>query len=200
MAADLTLRQREILDYIRRYLEDHGYPPTRAEIAKHFGFKVAASAQEHLKALAAKGAIAIIPGNARGIRVLAEDEEGVPLVGRVAAGQPILAAEHIEGRYRLPAGLFQPTPDYLLRVRGESMREAGILDGDLLAVHAQRLAEEGQIVVARLGEEVTVKRLRRKDRRLLLEPAHPAMQPIEVTGREDFAIEGVAVGVIRRFD
>jgi repressor LexA len=200
MSNELTPRQREVLDFIRRYSAEHGYPPTRLEIARHFGFKVAASAQEHLQALAAKGAIALVPGNARGIRLLSAEEEGVPLVGRVAAGRPILAAEHIERRYRLPPGLFRPMPDYLLRVQGESMRDAGILDGDLLAVRRRSLAEARQIVVARLGEEVTVKRLRREGGRLFLDPAHPDFRPIEVSGREDFLIEGVAVGLIRRLE
>ncbi len=200
MSRQLTERQQAILRFIREYTESHGYPPTRAEIARHFGFRVAASAQDHLRALASKGAITLVPGNARGIRLLDQDaEEGIPLVGRVAAGRPILAAEHIEARYQLPAGLFRPMPDFLLKVRGESMIEAGIFDGDLLAVRKGASATEGQIVVARLGEEVTVKRLKAKGAVILLEPANRAMLPIEVQHPDEFAIEGVAVGVIRRF-
>lgn len=200
MNRQLTERQQAILRFIREYTANHGYPPTRAEIARHFGFRVTASAQEHLRALASKGVIALVPGNARGIRLFDQDaEEGIPLVGRVAAGRPILAAEHIEARYQLPSGLFRPMPDFLLEVRGESMIEAGILDGDLLAVRKTASADEGQIVVARLGEEVTVKRLKSKGKITILEPANCTMPLIKVRHPDEFAIEGVAVGVIRRF-
>ncbi|MDW8479589.1 MAG: transcriptional repressor LexA [Xanthomonadales bacterium] len=201
----LTGRQREILDYLREHLRTFGYPPTRAEIARRFGFRVAASAEEHLQALARKGAIALVPGSARGIRILAEEaesleggEEGVPLLGTVAAGEPILALEEAErGRLPLPEGLFGRKPDFLLRVRGESMREAGILDGDLVAVAKGSQAAHGELVVARLGEEATLKRLHRRGGETLLVPANAEFDPIPVTGREDLVIEGRVIGVIR---
>ena len=165
-APRLTARQRQILDWIRAHIETAGMPPTRAEIAAGLGFSTASSAEDHLQALAKKGAIELKPGASRGLRL--RDFPGLPvqgtlpLVGRVAAGHPILATEHVEGRYRVDPALFSPTADFLLRVRGESMRDAGILDGDLLAVHKTAEARSGQIVVARLGDEVTVKRLDRK--------------------------------------
>src|SRR4030095_3218049 len=164
----LTARQQQILDWIRGHMEATGMPPTRAEIAAGLGFYTASSAEDHLQALARKGAIELTPGAARGLRL--RDMPGLPiqgtlpLVGRVAAGTPILAAEHIEGQYRIDATLFAPRADYLLRVKGASMQDAGILDGDLLVVHKTDDARSGQIVVARLGEEVTVKRLKRRGR------------------------------------
>ncbi|MDX1610715.1 MAG: transcriptional repressor LexA, partial [Halofilum sp. (in: g-proteobacteria)] len=158
---ELTPRQQEILELIRDHLEEHGHPPTRAEIARRLGFRSANAAESHLRALERKGALELTRGASRGIRLLGDFDGGVPLVGRVAAGSPILAAENVEGRYRLAADLFHPRADYLLRVHGESMRDAGILDGDLLAVHRAAEADNGRIVVARLDDEVTVKRFRR---------------------------------------
>jgi repressor LexA len=202
----LTARQQQILDWIRTHIDVHGMPPTRAEIAKGLGFSTPSSAEDHLQALARKGALEILPGASRGLKL--KDLPGMPLqgtlplVGRVAAGSPILAAEHIEGRYRVDPELFSPRADYLLRVRGASMRDAGILDGDLLAVHRTSEARSGQIVVARVagrgGDEVTVKRLKRRGREILLVPENPAYAPIVVDpDTTSFAIEGVGVGLIR---
>jgi len=195
----LTARQAQVLDLIRQYIVDTGYPPTRADIARELGFRSANAAEEHLKALARKGAIEMIPGTSRGIRL--PDESGLPIVGRVAAGSPILAAEHIEDRVDVPAGFFQPRADYLLRVRGDSMRDVGIMDGDLLAVHRTVEARNGQIVVARVEDEVTVKRLQRTRarNRILLLPENPEYDPIEVDLREqELQIEGLGVGVLRQ--
>ena len=197
----LTARQQEILDWIRRHLETTGMPPTRAEIAAGLGFRTASSAEDHLRALARKGAIELTPGASRGLR-LAEMPElpgtGLPLVGRVAAGHPILATEHIEAHLRLDPALFTPRADFLLRVRGQSMKNAGILDGDLLAVHKTAEARTGQIVVARLGDEVTVKRLKREGTQVLLMPENPDFAPIVVAGKRDaLTIEGIGVGLIR---
>ncbi len=195
----LTRRQQQVLDVIRRNIRDTGYPPTRADIAAQLGFRSANAAEEHLKALARKGAIEIIPGTSRGIRL--PEFEGLPVVGRVAAGSPILAQEHIEDYCEVPPHLFQPSADYLLRVHGESMRGAGIMDGDLLAVHRASEARNGEIVVARIDDEVTVKRLARTRTRHLLHlmPENPDFTVIEVDLRHsDFAIEGLAVGLIRR--
>jgi len=197
----LTDRQTQVLELIRRHIEDTGYPPTRADIAAELGFKSPNAAEEHLKALARKGAIEIIPGTSRGIRLPELEEIGLPLIGRVAAGNPILAEENIEDRVDLPAGFFQPRADYLLRVRGDSMIDAGILDGDLLAVHKTTQATNGQIVVARIEDEVTVKRFQRTRKRdqILLLPENSAYQPIEVNlAHQAFAIEGLSVGVIRQ--
>ena len=195
----LTARQAQILELIRQYIGETGYPPTRAEIAKELGFKSANAAEEHLKALARKGAIEMIPGTSRGIRVPELADQGLPIVGRVAAGDPILAEENIEDRIDLPAGFFQPQADYLLRVRGDSMIDAGILDGDLLAVHKTQQVTNGQIVVARIDQEVTVKRFQRTKKRnqILLLPENEAYSPIEVDlANQAFAIEGLSVGVI----
>jgi len=197
----LTPRQSQVLDLIRQYINDTGYPPTRADIAAELGFRSPNAAEEHLKALARKGAIEIIPGTSRGIRLPDAEQPGLPLVGRVAAGNPILAEENIEDRIDIPAGFFQPRADYLLRVRGDSMIDAGILDGDLLAVHKTQQATNGQIVVARIEDEVTVKRFQRTRRRnqILLLPENPDYQPIEVDlANPAFAIEGLSVGVIRQ--
>ncbi len=197
----LTARQAQILELIRQYISETGYPPTRAEIAKELGFKSANAAEEHLKALARKGAIEMIPGTSRGIRIAELADQGLPIVGRVAAGDPILAEENIEDRIDLPAGFFQPQADYLLRVRGDSMIDAGILDGDLLAVHKTQQATNGQIVVARIDQEVTVKRFQRTKKRnqILLLPENDAYSPIEVDlANQAFAIEGLSVGVIRQ--
>lgn len=194
----LTARQAEVLDVIKAHLADTGYPPTRKDIAREFGFKSPNAAEEHLRALARKGAIEMIPGTSRGIRLTQAD--GLPLVGRVAAGAPILAQEHVEEHLAVPPGLFYPSADFLLRVQGDSMMDAGILDGDLLAVHDTPTARNGDIVVARIDDEVTVKRLRRKSRsKLLLLPENADYEPIEVNARSgEFAIEGVSVGIIRR--
>jgi repressor LexA len=201
MTGTLTARQAQILELIRQYISETGYPPTRAEIAKELGFKSANAAEEHLKALARKGAIEMIPGTSRGIRLPELLDQGLPIVGRVAAGDPILAEENIEDRIDLPAGFFQPQADYLLRVRGDSMIDAGILDGDLLAVHKTQQATNGQIVVARIDQEVTVKRFQRTKKRnqILLLPENEAYNPIEVDlANQAFAIEGLSVGVIRQ--
>ncbi len=201
MQISLTPRQSEVLDLIKRYINDTGYPPTRADIAQELGFRSPNAAEEHLKALSRKGAIEIIPGTSRGIRLPDTYESGLPLVGRVAAGNPILAEENIEDRVDLPAGFFQPRADYLLRVKGDSMIDAGILDGDLLAVHKTQQATNGQIVVARIEDEVTVKRFQRTRRRnqILLLPENPDYSPIEVDlANQMFAIEGLSVGVIRQ--
>ena len=200
----LTPRQAEILAFIKHSLERHGYPPTRAEIAQQLGFKSPNAAEEHLKALARKGAIEMIPGASRGIRIpegeQQESDEGcLPVIGRVAAGAPILAQAHIEDTFKLDAGIFKPRADYLLRVRGMSMKDAGILDGDLLAVHATQEARNGQIVVARLDEEVTVKRFKRDGKHVWLLAENPEFAPIEVNlDEQDLVIEGLSVGVIRR--
>ena len=194
----LTPRQQEILDFIIETLEETGMPPTRADICDAFGFRSPTAAEDHLKALANKGVIELLPGQARGIQVLVGFEQGIPLVGRVAAGAPILAEEHVEEYFDLDPAFFQPQADYLLRVRGHSMRDGGILNGDLLAVHRVSTASSGQIVVARLENDVTVKRFRRRGNRVTLEAQNPDFAPIEVDLRdEDFAIEGLGVGVIR---
>ena len=196
----LTTRQGQILEFIRCHLRDTGYPPTRSEIAGHMGFRSVNSAEEHLRALARKGAIEMVPGASRGIRL--PEHDGLPLVGRVAAGAPVLATEHIEEHVQLPPNFFRPEAHFLLRVKGDSMTDAGILDGDLLAVHNTPEARNGQIVVARINDEVTVKRLRRatrRSRRLQLLPENDAYDPIDVDLRnDDFAIEGLSVGVLRR--
>ena len=177
-------------------------PPTRAEIAAGLGFSTPSSAEDHLQALARKGAVEIVPGASRGLRL--KEIPGVPvqgtlpLVGRVAAGSPILAAEHIEAHYRVDAELFSPRADYLLRVRGTSMTGAGILEGDLLAVHKTAEARPGQIVVARIEDEVTVKRFRRRGREIVLSPENPEFEPIVVDPRQtSFTIEGIGVGLVR---
>jgi repressor LexA len=199
----LTPRQRQILDWITEQNARNGAPPTRAEIASAFGFRSANAAEDHLRALARKGAIEMAPGRSRGIRVVGArarqlDSTLLPLIGRVAAGSPILALENVESELAVDAGLFQPRADYLLRVRGDSMTGVGILDGDLLAVHRSRSAESGQIVVARIGDEVTVKRLQRDGDRVRLCAENLAYAPIEVDpAREDFVLEGLAVGVVR---
>ncbi len=197
---DLTSRQEQVLGLIKQYAEETGYPPTRAEIARILGFKSANAAEEHIKALARKGAIEIIPGASRGIR-LPDVQSGIPIIGRVAAGNPILAQEHIEDYCNIPHQFFSPSADYFLRVHGMSMKDAGILDGDLLAVHKTDQVRNGQIVVARIGEEVTVKRFRRIGNRAQIEllPENPDFDIIHVDMRDqDFSIEGLSVGVIRR--
>jgi repressor LexA len=192
----LTARQAQILKLIEEYTEHSGYPPTRSEICEAMGFKSPNAAEEHLRALARKGVIEMIPGASRGIRL--KQEPGVPIIGRVAAGSPILAAEHIEGRYHLDSSLFNPSADYLLKVRGLSMRDAGILDGDLLAVHKTTDFRTGQIVVARIEDEVTVKRIRRNREKVELIPENPDFETRVVDPRrEHLTIEGIAVGIIR---
>jgi len=195
----LTQRQQQVLDIVRQHIDQTGYPPTRADIARELGFKSANAAEEHLKALARKGAIEIIAGASRGIRL--PQSTGIPIVGRVAAGNPVLAEENIEDYCDLPPGFFKPPADYFLKVQGDSMIEVGILDGDLLAVHSTPLANTGDIVVARIEDEVTVKRLRKTGQKHLLEllPENPDYEPIKVDLREQaFAIEGLSVGVLRR--
>jgi len=193
---ELTPRQAQILHLIREHLSSRGYPPTRAEICRIMGFRSPNAAEEHLKALARKGAIEMAPGASRGLRLT--EMQGVPVVGRVAAGSPILAESHIETHYQIDPALFRPRADYLLRVRGLSMRDAGILEGDLLAVHRSQEPRSGQIVVARINDEVTVKRYRRQGGLVRLLPENPDFKTIVVDPkREAFAIEGIAVGVIR---
>ena len=217
----LTDRQQAILDFLREHIAAEGRPPTLAEIAQAFGFRQARSAQDHLQALAAKGVIELVPG-ARGIRLL--DEEGeplappssmtsgfggpgaanapqwltLPLLGRVAAGRPIDPQADYEGQMLLDRALFFPQPDYLLRVKGDSMVDDGIFDGDLIAVRRTPDADNNQIVVARLDGEVTVKRLKRGKGRVLLMPRNPNYAPIEVPEQADFAIEGLYCGLVRR--
>ncbi len=192
----LTPRQSEILNFIQEFIEENEIPPTRVEIAKALGFKSPNSAEEHLRALKRKGAIELIPGASRGIRL--REAGGVPLVGRVAAGSPMLAEEHIEARYQLDPQLFNPRPHYLLQVHGMSMRDAGILDGDLVAVHRTPDIRSSQIVVARLEDEVTVKRYRQEGSQVWLLPENPDFAPIRIDlTRTPLVIEGVVVGVLR---
>lgn len=199
----LTNRQGQIFDLIKEKIADTGMPPTRAEIADFFGFKSANAAEEHLKALAKKGYIEMLPGTSRGIRLAEElvEESGLPLIGRVAAGEPILAQEHVEDRYQIDGNLFHPSADYLLRVNGESMKDIGILDGDLLAVHQTSDVQNGQVVVARVEDEVTVKRLKREGNVVYLHAENEEFAPIKVDlASQHFNIEGLAVGVIRSAD
>jgi repressor LexA len=214
----LTARQQQILDLVQSAIERTGAPPTRAEIANELGFRSANAAEEHLQALARKGVIELVGGTSRGIRLKSDtlralneargkqfslplpslSQLTLPLVGRVAAGSPILAQEHVEQTYLLEATMFPRRPDYLLKVKGMSMRDAGIIDGDLLAVQKSREARNGQIVVARLGDEVTVKRFRRTRTTIELLPENPDFQPIIVPfGDVDFELEGIAVGLVR---
>jgi len=214
----LTARQQQILELIQSAIANTGSPPTRAEIATELGFKSANAAEEHLQALARKGAIELVSGTSRGIRIKshnrAQSTAGfteqlsekmsqfqqsllLPLIGRVAAGSPILAQEHIDQSYLIQSSLFDRKADYLLRVRGMSMRDAGIMDGDLLAVQSTREAKNGQIVVARLGDDVTVKRFERKSDRIELHAENPDFKTIIVQNDEPFEIEGLAVGLIR---
>lgn len=198
---ELTSRQREILAYIRRCIRERSLPPTRSEITRKFGFASPNAAQCHLRALAAKGAIKLHPGRARGILPVASDEndDEIPVIGRIPAGSPLLAIENREGGMPVAEGLFHARPDYFLRVTGDSMRDAGILDGDLVAVRRTTAAEPGNIVIARLdGDEATFKRLRRRGRKLWLESANPDYPPILITPARELVIEGVAIGVLRR--
>ncbi|WP_257263970.1 transcriptional repressor LexA [Endozoicomonas sp. ONNA2] len=194
----LTKRQAEILELIRSHIEESGFPPTRAEIAQTFGFRSPNSAEEHLRALARKGAIEITPGASRGIRVPGTEYSGLPIVGQVAAGSPILAQEHIEDHLSINPDFFSPKADFMLRVKGMSMKDIGLLDGDLLAVHKTSTATNGQIVVARIDDEVTVKRFEQIKNRIYLHPENREFHTIEVDPSVDtFAIEGLSVGVIR---
>jgi repressor LexA len=213
----LTARQQQILELIQSAIARTGAPPTRAEIASELGFKSANAAEEHLQALARKGMIELVSGTSRGIRLRSEDLQSInesrgrqltlplpslaqlmlPLIGRVAAGSPILAQEHVDQTYHVERSLFQRTPDYLLRVRGMSMRDVGIIDGDLLAVQSTKEAKNGQIVVARLGDDVTVKRFMRRQHLIELHAENPDYKTIVVEPGEPFEIEGLAVGLIR---
>ena len=215
----LTARQQQILDLIQSAIARTGAPPTRAEIAAELGFKSANAAEEHLQALARKGVIELVSGTSRGIRLKSDALRSInesrnkqfsltlqgmaqlalPLVGRVAAGSPILAQEHVDQTYYVESGLFQRRPDYLLKVRGMSMRDAGIMDGDLLAVKMSKEAKNGQIVVARIGDEVTVKRFKRVRNHIELHAENPDYEPIivKLSDAEIFEIEGLAVGLIR---
>jgi len=196
----LTPRQNEILLLIQDFINEYGMPPTRAEIAKELGFKSANAAEEHLRALQKKGVLELLPGASRGIQLKdsLREQLGLPLVGRVAAGSPILAEEHIETHYKLDPALFNPKPHYLLRVQGMSMKNAGILDGDLVAVHRTPEVRSRQIVVARVEDEVTVKRYRQDGSIVWLLPENEEFEPIRVNLNEQtMVIEGVVVGVIR---
>lgn len=199
----LTKRQTDVLECIKHYIDTTGYPPTRADIARELGFRSANAAEEHLKALARKGAIELTKGTSRGIR-LPDNEtgsatEGLPIIGQVAAGEPILAQQHVEDQCAISADFFRPRADYLLRVRGMSMKNIGIMDGDLLAVHQTPDARDGQIVVARIGDEVTVKRFKREGHKVYLIAENEDFAPIEVDlSEQELIIEGLGVGVIRR--
>lgn len=196
----LTKRQQQIYDLIKEKIQDTGMPPTRAEIANFFGFKSANAAEEHLKALAKKGYIEMLAGTSRGIRLVEEllEVDGLPLIGRVAAGEPILAQEHIEEHYKMDGNLFHPAADYLLRVNGESMKDIGILDGDLLAVHQTTDVQNGQVIVARVENDVTVKRFKREGNVVYLHAENEEFSPIKVDlANQEFNIEGIAVGIIR---
>ena len=200
----LTPRQQQVFDLIKSKIDDTGMPPTRAEIARELGFRSANAAEEHLNALARKQAIEIIPGASRGIRILLEDaanDDGLPLIGQVAAGEPILAQEHVEAHYQVDPAMFKPQADFLLRVNGESMKDIGIMDGDLLAVHKTQDVHDGQVVVARVDDDVTVKRLERKGSTVLLHAENEEFEPIKVDlSCQHLAIEGLAVGIIRNTD
>ncbi|MCT0088098.1 transcriptional repressor LexA [Proteus mirabilis] len=195
----LTARQQQVYDLVRDHISQTGMPPTRAEIASQLGFRSPNAAEEHLKALARKGVIEIVSGASRGIRLLLEEEpEGLPLIGRVAAGEPLLAQEHIESHYQVDPMLFKPSADFLLRVNGMSMKDIGIVDGDLLAVHKTQDVHNGQVIVARIEDEVTVKRFKKVGSKIELHAENPEFSPIIVDLREQsFTVEGLAVGVIR---
>lgn len=197
----LTSRQEEILEFVKDYLQETGFPPTRSEIAQKMGFKSPNAAEEHLRALARKGAIEMMPGTSRGLRLPINEQLGLPIIGQVAAGSPILAEESIADYCDIPPDMFSPRADYLLTVKGTSMIDVGIYEDDLLAVHKTDRANNGDIVVARIDDEVTVKRLEtsRSKYKVTLLPENPDYEPIEVDLRErDFAIEGISVGIIRR--
>lgn len=201
----LTTRQQQVYDFLKYHIESTGMPPTRAEISRELGFRSPNAAEEHLKALARKGVIEMMSGTSRGIRLIGEtvsdqvgEEYGLPLIGRVAAGEPILAEQHIETIYQIDPNMFKPQADFLLRVYGSSMQNIGILDGDLLAVHSTKDVRNGQVVVARLSENVTVKRLERKGHILYLHPENEDYESIVIDlKQEQVEIEGIAVGIIR---
>ncbi|MDZ7279758.1 transcriptional repressor LexA [Pantoea eucrina] len=196
----LTTRQQQVYNLIRDHINQTGMPPTRAEIAAQLGFRSPNAAEEHLKALARKGVIEIVSGASRGIRLLMEEEasEGLPLIGRVAAGEPLLAQEHIEAHYQVDGNLFKPSADFLLRVSGMSMKDIGIMDGDLLAVHKTQEARNGQVVVARIDDEVTVKRWKKQGAIVQLLPENSDFEPIVVdTRQQSLTVEGLAVGIVR---
>jgi len=200
ITASLTARQEEILNLIKTNIRATGYPPTRAEIANELGFKSPNAAEEHLRALARKGVIEMIKGTSRGIRLLDEEQNGLPLVGHVAAGEAILAIENIEDYIEVTPNMFYPKADFFLKVRGASMRNIGIMDGDLLAVHKTNIAENGEIVVARIEDEVTVKRITTNSvaHEIKLMPENDDFKPINVDLRkQNFSIEGISVGVLR---
>ena len=198
----LTPRQQEVFDLIRSKIDETGMPPTRAEIARELGFRSANAAEEHLKALARKQVIEIVPGASRGIRILVDAaNDSADDAGRVAAGEPILAQEHVEAHYQVDPAMFRPQADFLLRVHGESMKNIGIMDGDLLAVHKTQDVHNGQVVVARVEDDVTVKRLERKGAKVLLHAENEEFAPIEVDlSCQELTIEGIAVGIIRNTD
>ena len=194
----LTERQFQILKLIREYIDANGIPPTRMEIAKSMGFKSPNAAEEHLRALARKGAIEMMPGASRGIRLPSVPMTGLPLIGQVAAGEPILAEERVEEHIKIDGHVFSPNADYLLRVKGDSMKDAGILDGDLLAVQQSTQAANGQVVVARIGDDVTVKRYQKKQNKVYLMPENDDYEAIVIDLRkEELNIEGIGVGVLR---
>jgi len=199
MQEKLTARQSQILEVIKENIKETGFPPTRAEIAQYFGFKSPNAAEDHLRALERKGYITILPGSSRGIQVHSSEEDlGIPVVGRVAAGQPILAQEYIEDRMEVDPSIFEPGADYFLRVQGMSMKDAGILEDDLLAVHMTKNVRKGQIIVARIGDEVTVKRFEKKGNSVLLHPENSDFSTIKVNLKEEpFEVEGLAVGILR---
>jgi repressor LexA len=200
MMDKLTPRQSEILTFLQDFIDESGMPPTRAEIARALGFKSVNAAEEHLRALQRKGVIELIPGASRGIQLkdFIRDQLGLPLIGRVAAGNPILAEEHIEGHYRIDTSMFDPRPHFLLRVEGMSMKDIGILDGDLVAVHRTPEVRSGQVIVARLEDEVTVKRYRQEGSMVWLLPENEEFEPIKVDLTEQsMMIEGVVVGLVR---
>jgi repressor LexA len=200
MMDQLTPRQSEILTFLQDFIEETGMPPTRAEIARELGFRSVNAAEEHLRALQRKGVIELVPGASRGIRLkdFLREQLGLPLVGRVAAGQPILAEAHIDGHYRIDTSIFDPRPHFLLRVEGMSMRGIGILDGDLVAVHRTPEVRSGQVIVARVDDEVTVKRYRQEGSTVWLLPENEEFDPIRVDLKEqDMVIEGVVVGLLR---
>ncbi len=203
MAEKLTQRQQDVLNLIRQHINDTGMPPTRSEIAKALGFKSANAAEQHLRALAKKGVIKMVAGASRGLQLTDQEEplkeeQGLPVIGRVAAGSPVLAQQHIEEHVAVTADFFHPAASYLLRVHGMSMKDIGILDEDLLAVHQTKQVKNGDVVVARIEDEVTVKRFYKKGHQVTLVAENPDFAPIEVDLRnQDFEIEGLGVGVIR---
>lgn len=203
MAEKLTQRQQDVLNLVRQHIIDTSMPPTRSEIAKALGFKSANAAEQHLRALAKKGAIEMVAGASRGIRLIEQldtstDEPGLPVIGRVAAGSPVLAQQHIEQHIPIASEFFHPSADYLLKVHGMSMKDIGIIDDDLLAVHQVQTAKNGDVVVARIEDEVTVKRFYQNGYQVTLVAENPDFADIEVDLRhQSFAVEGLAVGIIR---